>query len=124
MKMGIGEKKILVIFGCANCETTINHLYRAVGLIPEPDVRKVIVALADKLDSKEVDKWHHCFFHNIKLEIEVYYRHRKSFKYIMGGSKEADNDGIEKETITLFNEDKSTTSIYTYNANLKRGDSV
>ena len=36
MKMSIGEKKILFVFGCPNREATVNRLYQVADLIPDP----------------------------------------------------------------------------------------
>ena len=108
MKMSIGEKKILFVFGCPNREATMDRLYQVADLIPDPAGKKVVEALADKLDSEGVEKWYRCFFYNMKLEMEAYYRHKAILTK------------IEKETIILFNEGESTASIYTYNVGLKK----
>lgn len=76
MKMSIGEKKILFVFGCPNREATVDRLYQVADLIPDPAGKKVVEALADKLDSEGVEKWYRCFFYNMKLEMEAYYRHK------------------------------------------------
>ena len=76
MKMSIGEKKILFVFGCPNRESTVDRLYQVAHLIPDPAARKAVEALADKLDSEGVEKWYRCFFYNMKLEMEAYYRHK------------------------------------------------
>ena len=34
MKMSIGEKKILFVFGCPNREATMDRLYQVADLIP------------------------------------------------------------------------------------------
>ena len=36
MKMSIGEKKILFVFGCPNREATVDRLYQVADLIPDP----------------------------------------------------------------------------------------
>ena len=36
MKMSIGEKKILFVFGCPNREATMDRLYQVADLIPDP----------------------------------------------------------------------------------------
>ena len=56
MKMSIGEKKILFVFGCPNREATVDRLYQVADLIPDPAGKKVVEALADKLDSEGVEK--------------------------------------------------------------------
>ena len=104
MKMSIGEKKILFVFGCPNREATVDRLYQVADLIPDPAGKKVVEALADKLDSEGVEKWYRCFFYNMKLEMEAYYRHKAILNRIVGGSMEGE----------------STASIYTYNAGLKK----
>ena len=76
MKMSIGEKKILFVFGCPNRESTVDRLYQVAHLIPDPAARKAVEALAEKLDSEGVEKWYRCFFYNMKLEMEAYYRHK------------------------------------------------
>ena len=63
MKMSIGEKKILFVFGCPNREATMDRLYQVADLIPDPAGKKVVEALADKLDSEGVEKWYRCFFY-------------------------------------------------------------
>lgn len=40
MKMSIGEKKILFVFGCPNREATVDRLYQVADLIPDPAGRK------------------------------------------------------------------------------------
>ena len=50
MKMSIGEKKILFVFGCPNREATVDRLYQVADLIPDPAGKKVVEALADKLE--------------------------------------------------------------------------
>ena len=35
MKMSIGEKKILFVFGCPNREATVDRLYQVADLIPD-----------------------------------------------------------------------------------------
>lgn len=57
MKMSIGEKKILFVFGCPNREATVERLYQVAHLIPDPAGKKVVETLADKLDSEGVEKW-------------------------------------------------------------------
>lgn len=76
MKMSIGEKKILFVFGCPNREATVDRLYQVADLIPDPAGRKAVEVLAEKLDSEGVEKWYRCFFYNMKLEMEAYYRHK------------------------------------------------
>ena len=112
MKMSIGEKKILFVFGCPNREATVDRLYQVADLIPDPAGRKAVEVLAEKLDSEGVEKWYRCFFYNMKLEMEAYYRHKRLTMTRL--------TKIEKETIILFNEGESTASIYTYNAGLKK----
>lgn len=56
MKMSIGEKKILFVFGCPNRESTVDRLYQVAHLIPDPAARKAVEALAEKLDSEGVEK--------------------------------------------------------------------
>ena len=46
MKMSIGEKKILFVFGCPNREATVDRLYQVADLIPDPAGKKVVEALA------------------------------------------------------------------------------
>ena len=53
--------------------------------------------LADKLDSEGVEKWYRCFFYNMKLEMEAYYRHKAILNRIVGGSMEVDNDEIDED---------------------------
>ena len=55
------------------------------------------MALADKLDSEGVEKWYRCFFYNMKLEMEAYYRHKAILNRIVGGSMEVDNDEIDED---------------------------
>ena len=86
MKMSIGEKKILFVFGCPNREATVDRLYQVADLIPDPTGRKAVEALADKLDGEGVEKWYRCFFYNMKLEMEAYYRHKAILNRIVGGS--------------------------------------
>lgn len=97
MKMSIGEKKILFVFGCPNREATVERLYHVADLIPDPAGGKVMADLAHKLDSEGVDKWYRCFFYNMKLEMEAYYRHKAILKRIMGGSMEVDTDEIDED---------------------------
>lgn len=97
MKMSIGEKKILFVFGCPNREATMDRLYQVADLIPDPAGKKVVEALADKLDSEGVEKWYRCFFYNMKLEMEAYYRHKAILNRIVGGSMEVDNDEIDED---------------------------
>ena len=87
MKMSIGEKKILFVFGCPNREATVDRLYQVADVIPDPAGKKVVEALADKLDSEGVEKWYRCFFYNMKLEMEAYYRHKAILNRIVGGSR-------------------------------------
>ena len=98
MKMSIGEKKILFVFGCPNREATMDRLYQVADLIPDPAGKKVVEALADKLDSEGVEKWYRCFFYNMKLEMEAYYRHKAILNRIVGGSMEVDNDEIDEDS--------------------------
>ena len=97
MKMSIGEKKILFVFGCPNRESTVDRLYQVAHLIPDPAGKKVVETLADKLDSEGVEKWYRCFFYNMKLEMEAYYRHKAILNRIVGGSMEVDNDEIDED---------------------------
>ena len=97
MKMSIGEKKILFVFGCPNREATVDRLYQVADLIPDPAGRKAVEVLADKLDSEGVEKWYRCFFYNMKLEMEAYYRHKAILNRIVGGSMEVDNDEIDED---------------------------
>ena len=97
MKMSIGEKKILFVFGCPNRESTVDRLYQVAHLIPDPAARKAVEALAEKLDSEGVEKWYRCFFYNMKLEMEAYYRHKAILNRIVGGSMEVDNDEIDED---------------------------
>ena len=96
MKMSIGEKKILFVFGCPNREATVDRLYQVADLIPDPAGRKAVEVLAEKLDSEGVEKWYRCFFYNMKLAREAYYRHKVILNRIVGGSMEVDNDEIDK----------------------------
>ena len=94
MKMSIGEKKILFVFGCPNREATVERLYQVAHLIPDPAGRKAVEALAEKLDSEGVEKWYRCFFYNMRLEIESdldyrYGRHDLDYHY---GRKYVPND--------------------------------
>ena len=98
MKMSIGEKKILFVFGCPNRESTVDRLYQVAHLIPDPAARKAVEALAEKLDSEGVEKWYRCFFYNMKLEMEAYYRHKAILNRIVGGSMEVDNDEIDEDS--------------------------
>ncbi len=97
MKMSIGEKKILFVFGCPNHEATVDRLYQVADLIPDPAGRKAVEVLAEKLDSEGVEKWYRCFFYNMKLEMEAYYRHKAILNRIVGGSMEVDNDEIDED---------------------------
>ena len=94
MKMSIGEKKILFVFGCPNREATVDRLYQVADLIPDPAGKKVVEAMADKLDSEGVEKWYRCFFYNMRLEIENdldyrYGRHDLAYHF---GRKYVPND--------------------------------
>ena len=73
MKMSIGEKKILFVFGCPNREATVDRLYQVADLIPDPAGRKAVEVLAEKLDSEGVEKWYRCFFYNLRMEMEGYF---------------------------------------------------
>jgi hypothetical protein len=97
MKMSIDEKKILFVFGCPNHEATVERLYQVAHLIPDPAGKKVVETLADKLDSEGVEKWYRCFFYNMKLEMEAYYRHKAILNRIVVGSMEVDNDEIDED---------------------------
>lgn len=97
MKMSIGEKELLFVFGCPNREATANRLNQVADLIPDPAGRKAVEVLADKLDSEGVEKWYRCFFYNMKLEMEVYYRHKAILNRIVGGSMEVDHDKIDED---------------------------
>lgn len=44
-----------------------------------------MATLIHKLDNDGVDKWYHCFFYNMKLEMEADYRHKAILNRIMGG---------------------------------------
>ena len=68
MKMSIGEKKILFVFGCPNREATMDRLYQVADLIPDPAGKKVVEALADKLDSEGVEKWYRWGCSTMRLE--------------------------------------------------------
>ena len=59
MKMSIGEKKILFVFGCPNRESTVDRLYQVAHLIPDPAARKAVEALGDALNGRvEFSKIH------------------------------------------------------------------
>ena len=68
---------------------TVDRLYQVADLIPDPAGRKAVEVLAEKLDSEGVEKWYRCFFYNMKLEMEAYYRHKAILNRIVGGSMEA-----------------------------------
>ena len=97
MKMSIGEKKILFVFGCPNREATVERLYQEAHLIPDPAGKKVVETLADKLDREGVDKWYRCCFYNMKLEMEGYYRHKAILNRRVGCRMEVDNDEIDED---------------------------
>ena len=61
MKMSIGEKKILFVFGCPNREATVDRLYQVADLIPDPAGKKVVEALANITHL-------HCIVHSIPME--------------------------------------------------------
>ena len=98
MKMSIGEKKILFVFGCPNREATMDRLYQVADLIPDPAGKKAMVALADKLDSEGVDKWYRCFFYNMRLEMEAYFYHMAVLERIRSSSMEMlDDDETDED---------------------------
>ena len=97
MKMTINEKKILFAFGCPNREVTVQRLLLVANLSLEITVKKALITLADKLDNGNLDKWYRCFFYNMKLEMEAYYRQKAIVKRIMGGSMEVDEDEIDED---------------------------
>lgn len=52
MKMSIGEKKILFVFGCPNHEAMVDRLNQVSDLIPNAARGWVMVALADSWTAK------------------------------------------------------------------------
>ncbi len=97
MTMTMMEKKALYAFGCPNREVTVQRLILMAELTPEPTVKKVFVALADKLDRNDVDKWYRCFFYNMKLEMEAYFHHKAVLERIRNGCMEVDDDEVDED---------------------------
>ena len=98
MKMSIGEKKILFVFGCPNREATVDRLYQVADLIPDPAGRKAVEVLAEKLDSEGVEKWYRCFFYNMRLEMEAYFYHEAVLERIRNSSMEVlDDDETDED---------------------------
>lgn len=75
---------------------TVNLAISTTKLTGRTTGRKAVEALADKLDGEGVEKWYRCFFYNMKLEMEAYYRHKAILNRIVGGSMEVDNDEIDE----------------------------
>ena len=53
MKMSIGEKKILFVFGCPNREATVERLYQVAHLIPDPAGKKVVETQIGRASCRE-----------------------------------------------------------------------
>ena len=54
MKLNMEEKKILYAFGCGNLENTIHRLKWITALTVDTKVKRRVLCLARKLDSKSV----------------------------------------------------------------------
>ena len=88
---------LVFVFGCPNREATVDRLYQVADLIPDPTGRNAVEALADKLDGEGVEKRYRCFFYNMKLGMDAYYRHKAILNRIVGGSMEVDNEEIDED---------------------------
>ena len=97
MTMNMNEKKALYAFGCPNRKATVERLKLLAALAPEPTAKKLFRSLAVKLSGEDADRWYRCFFYNMKLEMEAYYRHKAILNRIVGGSMEVDNDEIDED---------------------------
>lgn len=97
MTMTMTENKALYAFGCPDCEVTVQRLILVAELTSDPAVKKVFVALADKLDRNDVEKWYRCFFYNINLEIEVNFHHKAVWERIRNGCMEVDDDEVDED---------------------------
>ena len=97
MNMNINEKKVLYAFGCPVLKATVERLRMLAALTPDPATKKLFYTLAIKLLADRTDEWYRCFFYNMKLEMEAYYRHKAILNRIVGGSMEVDNDEIDED---------------------------
>lgn len=76
MTMTTNEKKALYAFGCPNREATVERLRYAAGLATDPVAKKLFYTLAVKLSDDDRDRWYHCFFYNMRLELERASHHK------------------------------------------------
>ena len=90
MKMSIGEKKILFVFGCPNREATVNRFCTLAELAPDPAVKHFFLAIARDMNAPTADRWYRCMFFNLRLELEAYLRYEKAFERIVSGCPAAE----------------------------------
>ena len=82
MKLNIEEKKVLYAFGCPSFDNTVKRLKYLTSLTVDPEVKHMMLELAKKIDSKEAEGWYRCFYHQLRSEMDSYFRARQYLRLV------------------------------------------
>lgn len=92
MTMNINEKKAICAFGCPNREATVQRFAVLASLTPDPEAKKFFVGIARKLKHDSAESWYSCFYYNLRLEMETYFKAEKCMEIIERSTEHEEDD--------------------------------
>ena len=88
MKMNRNEMETLYAFGCPNLKATVERLRMVAALAPDPAAKKLFYMLSVKLSAEGVERWYRCFYHKLRVAMEMYYHDKAVVERVLKNHRE------------------------------------
>lgn len=82
MMMTMKEKKMMYLFACSDYRNTVTRLKWVSSLTVDPKAARRMFELARKMETEVDESWYSSFFYNFRMEMEEYYRLKRSMRAI------------------------------------------
>ena len=77
MKFSMEEKNVLYAFACPNYHNTVTRLKWLTALTVDPQAKRRMLELARKLETEMAESWYTGFYHQLRAEMDEYFRARR-----------------------------------------------
>ena len=82
MKFSMEEKNVLYAFACPNYRNTVTRLKWLTALTVDPQARRRMLELARKLETELAESWYTGFYHQLRAEMDEYFRARRRLRLV------------------------------------------
>ena len=82
MRLSIQEKNVLYAFACPNYHNTVTRRKWLTGLTVDPQTKRRMLELAQKMETEMSESWYKGFYHHIRMEMDEYRCLKRSLRVL------------------------------------------